>query len=279
MDSKSQAPSSSYDEEPAPPPAYTDSLPTDHKLAPTYTPPANASQYYSSQIQHQLRDLTTTITTLQTQKSILSHAQDEKILSLLTHQIQIYLSDFANSGLEKGTLILVPRRGIEDENALPSQYDFKDPEHYDKVVRVSDKETSSFSEYGEEEGQLWFWNDEDMALRLAGYLKPVTNPRDLELPPRKEEIKMQQQASSSSSSRSFWSRKKDSYKTKEDRPPLIEEPSRDYKIEIPKANEDKVIMDVVAEEVVFRTENDFGLFETKRGWGIVLKLRVIMSRR
>jgi len=37
---------------------------------------------------------------------------------------------------------------------------------------------------------------------------------------------------------------------------------------------EKVIMDVGAEEVVFRMENDFGIFETRRGWGIVLKLRV-----
>jgi hypothetical protein len=38
-------------------------------------------------------------------------------------------------------------------------------------------------------------------------------------------------------------------------------------------------MDVKAEEVVFRTENDFGIFGTERGWGVVLRLKVILGNR
>jgi hypothetical protein len=41
---------------------------------------------------------------------------------------------------------------------------------------------------------------------------------------------------------------------------------------------DNVLMDVKAEEVSFRTENDFGIFETQRGWAIVLKLKVELDR-
>lgn len=159
------------------------------------------------------------------------------------------------------------------------EYDFKDPEEYDRVVRVRDKEED---EYGG--GQKWFWRDEDMANRLADYLRPAPDPRIMELPPRKEEIAAQQQQAeaSSSSGKWSWSRKKSGAKALE-RPPLVESrndtkiasdvkmPSRD--------SEDKVLIDVKAEEVVFRTENDFGIFGTERGWGVVLKLKVILGSR
>jgi hypothetical protein len=265
-------PSSSYNDEAAPP-SYSETVFS------KYIPDASTSQYYSSQIQSQLHDLTTTISSLQTQKTLLSHAQDEKILSLLTHLIQLYLSDFAKTGLQKGTLILVPAQGLEDLNALPMEYDFKDPEEYDRVVRVRDKEED---EYGG--GQKWFWRDEDMAVRLAGYLSPKPDPKTMELPPRKEGIAAQQEQSESSSSSGkwSWSRKKSSAKAAE-RPPLVES-RNDTKVisdvEMPSRDaEDKVDMSVKAEEVVFRTENDFGIFGTERGWSVVLKLKVIPGNR
>jgi len=273
MDSKGPlTPSTSYDDDDAAPPSYSETLSS------KYVSSSSASQYYSSQIQSQLHSLTTQISSLQTQKSLLSHAQDEKILSLLTHQIQIYLSDFAKTGLQKGTLILVPAQGLQDQNALPMEYDFKDPEEYDRVVRVRDKEDD---EYG---GQKWFWRDEEMAVRLAGYLRPEPDPRTMELPPRKEEIAAQQQQAESSSSSGKWSwgRKKSIAKAAE-RPALVES-MNDLKtagdVKLPsRDSEDKVLMHVMAEEVVFRTENDFGIYGTERGWGVVLKLRLILGGR
>jgi len=264
-------PSTSYDDEAAPP-SYSETISS------KYIPASSTSQYYSSQIQSQLHTLTTQISSLQTQKSLLSHAQDERILSLLTHQIQLYLSDFAKTGLQKGTLILVPAQGLEDQNALPMEHDFKDPEEYDRVVRVRDKEDD---EYG---GQKWFWRDEDMAMRLAGYLRPEPDPRTMELPPRKEGIAAQQQQAEGSSNTGKWSwgRKKSVAKAAE-RPALVES-RNDSKITsdvkmLNRDTEDKVLMDVKAEEVVFRTENDFGIYGTERGWGLVLKLRIILGGR
>ena len=48
----------------------------------------------------------------------------------------------------------------------------KNQDEYGVVVRVRDKEADEY-EYGD---GLWFWNDEDMALRLAKYLKPAPDP-------------------------------------------------------------------------------------------------------
>jgi len=38
-------------------------------------------------------------------------------------------------------------------------------------------------------------------------------------------------------------------------------------------------MNIKTEEVVFRTENEFGIYETQKGWGIILSLTVVMARR
>jgi len=255
MDTKHPVPPSApFDDAETAPPSYTDSITT--------------SSYYSTQIRSQLSTLTHQISSLQTQKSLLSHARDEKILSLLTTQIQIYLSDFANSGLQKGTLILVPANGMTDENALPTDYDFRDAEEYDRVVRVRSKE--------EREGEMMYWRDEDMAQRLAGYLKPPPDPREMELPPRREEVLVPREEPKS---RGFWGSRKKSV-TKTPASALVVERKADTNAKLPSMNEapeDKVVMDVRAEEVVFRTENELGIYGTERGWGVVVKLRVILA--
>jgi hypothetical protein len=260
MDSKSQVPAYNENESNDPaPPSYSETISS------RYPPSSSTSQYYSSQIQSQLSSLTSQISSLQTQKDILSHAHDEKILSLLTLDIQLYLTDFAKTGLQRGTLILVPAQGLEDDKALPVDYDFKNPEEYDRVVRVRDK---------------------DLAMRLAGYLRPTPDPRRMELPPRPEQVKVQlvESQPGNSSSRGFWGRKKSTTKIVET--PSVEQ-SRDSKFDCdskvsPKDSEyreDRVAMDVKAEEVVFRTENEFGIYGTERGWGVVVKLKVIPGGR
>ncbi len=251
----------SYTDSSEAPPSYNDTI----SSFPISTS-SSSTQYYSTQIASQLQTLTSQISSLQTQKSLLAHAQEEKILSCLTTHIQTYLSDFASTGLKKGTLVLVPANGLKSQNAVPTDYDFRDPEEYDRVVRVRAKEDA----VGE---GSWFWQNEEMAIRLASCLKPTPDPRTRELPPRKEEVKKKEE------SRGFWGRKKSVV-----RPPLVEE-RRDEKIDLKgaeserdKENGDKVVFDVKAEEVCFRTENQFGIYETESGWGIVLDLKVVFAR-
>lgn len=269
MDTKQGPPPSQYDDGDAPP-AYSDNA------------GISTSSYYSTQIRSQLSTLTHQISSAQTQRSLLSHAHDEKILSLLSNHIQVFLSDFANSGLKRGTLILVPANGLTDEKAVPSQYDFRDPESYDQVMRVRGKDDPVRDEWSGETGETWYWKDEDMALRLAQYLRPPPDPRKTPLPPRKEELVPQPEQGRSSPGRSFWGRKKSVTKPVPASP--INE-RRDSKMEsesrLPGMNDDadegRVIMDVKADEVVFRTENDFGIFGTERGWSIILTLRLVMK--
>ena len=268
----SKTPIPTFTDEESAPPAYTESAPA-APAVPIYQPYSSTSQYYSHQIEDQLQGITSQIKSLETQKSLLSHAKDEKILSLLTTQIQIYLSDFAKAGFHQGTLILVPAKGIETENAVPVDHDFSTSLECDRVIRVRDKEADGF---GEDD---MFWRDEDMARRLSSYLQPRKDFKNAELPPRKEQIKAAEHAFPTMR-RGFWGRKKNSL-VGDERPILTESQVNkvDHHVESPfGGNGDQVSLNVRAEEVVFRTENDFGIYETRRGYGIVLKLRVIFAR-
>ncbi|CZR52177.1 uncharacterized protein PAC_02054 [Phialocephala subalpina] len=241
------------------PPAYNDTISSF-----PVTSSSSPSSYYSSQISSQLQSLTTQISSLETQKSLLAHAQDEKILGCLTTHIQVYLSDFASTGLKKGTLILVPVGGLKNQNAVPmdSDYDFGNHEEYDRLVRVRSK-----SDDGIDEGS-WFWEDEAMTNRLVGILRPKPDLKNRELSPRKEALKKEE-------SRGFWGRKKSASK------PLLIEERRDGESagDREKENGDRVVFDLKAEEVCFRSENEFGIYESESGWGIVLHLRVVLARR
>ncbi|CAL3962371.1 unnamed protein product [Diplocarpon coronariae] len=254
MDAKAPLPSYCQ-EDGAAPPAYTDTISSFH---PTVSSPT--SQYYSSQIQSQIATLATQISSAQTPKNLLSHAQDEKILGLLAHHIQLYLSDVANAGLAQGSLILVPARGIQDPTAIPTDYDFSEPSEYDRVVKVRDKESG-----GQE---LWYWHDEDMAMRLAGYLRPAGDPETLGLPRRREQVQPQSQTKEWR----LFGRKKAT-----ERPPLAEE-RKDAKIRsLGEVSGVRVAVDVRAEETVFRYENEFRMYEAERGWAIVVKLRAVVT--
>jgi len=275
MDSK-EASLPLTDAEEAAPPSYTE---------PICNFPSSTSQYYSAKIQTQLLSLTTQISTFQTQRSLLSQAQDEKILSLLAAEIQTFFSDFAASGKQRGTLILVPASALPDQSARPVEYDFRDPREYDGVARVRDRE--AVDGVGGWNEDLWYWRDEEMAGRLAAYLRPAPPP-DLarkEWSPRKEEIIKageQTQEQAESSGRWRWGRMKRATRRSGESPILTQD--RDAKVHpgedmATSSEEDRVLMDVNADEVTFRTENDLGLFETQTGWAIVLKLKIEIGRR
>ncbi|KAM3079529.1 hypothetical protein ACMFMG_005949 [Clarireedia jacksonii] len=212
----------------------------------------------STEIEAQLSRLTARITSVQMQKALLSHAQEQKILALLTTQVQNYISEFANAGSDKGTLMLIPAHCLENEMARPCDFEKEHPNEYNKCWTIGDKENTNCDK--------WFWKDEDMAERLAGYLRPTP-----ELPARPAAAPISTKSGRSGSS-SFWKKRSASKVT--ETPPLVESgKERDSSGENAESK-DKVVMDVKAEEIVFRFENDFGLLETQRGYGIVLRLMV-----
>ena len=277
---------STYCDHEAAPPSYNEIIsPSFSNLFPYSA--SSASQYYSAQIQDQLRSLTAQIRSAQTQRSLLTHGNDEQILTLLATEIQIFFSGFTNSGLQRGTLILVPSGAVQ-EGATPMEYDFRDPEEYDRVLRVRNKE--------EKESGEWFWKDEEMARRLARYLSPT--PSWKQLPSRRDDgseddeprpavkafVKRTQKTPvevMQKQNKGFFGFRKKGTITSIERPPGAQE--RDLNID-PDAKvadaspDDQAALSVRAEEVSFRMENEMGLFESQRGWALVLKLNVDLGR-
>ncbi|KAF5870292.1 putative nad-dependent epimerase dehydratase family protein [Botrytis fragariae] len=242
----------------AAPPSYMDSV-SSLSVSPAFP---STSTSYGTQIQSQLNHLRTQFSSIQTQKSLLEHAQEERILSLLTTQIQIYLSEFANTGLRKGTLMLIPAHCLQNEKAEPLDFDRDNP-GYDVFVEIGDKESLN--------GGSWFWENEDMAKRLAEALKP-----EEELPSRplltKQDSKKVVTSPGGNFGR-FWGRKSSS--RSEEKPVLVEDMKVSSTVAEPR---DKVHMKVGVEEVVFEYENSFGLFETQRGYGIMLHFKIITTK-
>ncbi|KAH8601225.1 hypothetical protein B0O99DRAFT_251703 [Bisporella sp. PMI_857] len=274
MDIKSENPTSSSHEEAAAPPSYTDTItspPSSSQQSTDKSP--TTSQVYSSQIQDQLTSLTSQISSIQNQKSIITYAADQKVLSILTAHIQRYLTDFANSGLRIGSLTLVTATACPDPNVLPANHDMVAPGTFYRVVRVRGKEVEA------EDGQegLW-WEDEEMARRLAGYLRPASRVKRAE--PVRQQVQKAVETTvekTPSSGGGFfgWGRKKSSTVT----PPVTERGDVSAPPPPPPPKEDSVQMKIGVEEVTFSVEDEYGLYEAYNGWGIVVNLVVSMAGR
>jgi hypothetical protein len=215
----------------------------------------------------------------------IKHSNDERILAMLAAEVQNYFSRFANSGMQRGTLILVPACAVSAA-ATPMEYDFRDPEEYDQVVRVRNKE--------EKEIWDWYWRDEDLARRLARYLSPM--PSWKELPSRRVDGSGDEPASRTASgkqkertptqemqkkSRGFFNFRQKGTITSIERPATFDERETKAASDAKSANassDDEVVLNVKAEEVSFRAENDMGLFETQRGWAVILKIKIELGR-
>lgn len=261
--SSSQASSSRTSEDELPPPTYIESTtPTSLTTKLSVNPPLSPStstipNLHCAQIATQLNSLTSQLSSILTQSRLHAVAIENRILSLLNHEIQVFLNDFSTTGLQDGKLVLIPAGAVSDEKALPIGVNFQDLDCYDRVVRVKDKEGA---EIPTGPGQIfWYWNNKAMATRLASYLRPPQDSKSAELPPRTS-----QQAAE----------KKVSWPWKNSKPVIIEPKGKEIARD---ADDDKVLIDVRAEEIVFRTQSEFGIYGTERGWAIVLRLRVVLA--
>ncbi len=121
---------------------------------------------------------------------------------------------------------------------------------------------------------LWWWQDESMARRLAAYLQPKPQP-NLE---RKQVHMAVEKAKETKKSSWSWGRKR-STESSSAPLPLASASSQGDRAEASADNssdkpESKVSMVVRADEVTFRRENDFGLWESLTGWGLVVVVRI-----
>ncbi|KAK1753109.1 hypothetical protein QBC47DRAFT_52763 [Echria macrotheca] len=203
----------------------------------------------------------------------------------------------------------IPRKDSKSEQHIPRR-DEEDEEDEEDGTHFSPSRAAGFDDWGrftDETGngtpdpaRGTFFRDEKMARRLAGYLQP------------KQEIKMergeirqavvegkQKKGGSSSSSSSSpgavggwrWGRKKSeassfssassSSTTPVSGPVASPAPAKGAVVEMPvvgpgpiRPQDDRVSVTVRAEEVTFRRENEWGIWESLTGFGIVVRVRV-----
>lgn len=133
-------------------------------------------------------------------------------------------------------------RKEEKYTAAPQQRAFDDWGRWDEPSSSTSRES------------LW-WSDDEMASRLARYLQP-DRPRRAAPPPVAPPVQPKKS--------SGWGM----FRKAESTPPPPPAPRA------PRNEEDEVLMTVKAEEVTFRRENEFGIWESKTGWGLVVRVRI-----
>jgi hypothetical protein len=131
-----------------------------------------------------------------------------------------------------------------------------------------DDETST-----EEPSVLW-WSDEDMAYKLARKLQAQhllpSSPRTAASASSASAAGASTIASLRSGLRTLMESFQDPQRVWPPPPPAPASASRSA----PKAESSPATMNVRAEEVTFRRENEMGIWESKTGWGIVARIRI-----
>ncbi|POS80198.1 hypothetical protein DHEL01_v201425 [Diaporthe helianthi] len=136
-------------------------------------------------------------------------------------------------------------------------------------------ESLQIRDEGADTDLLW-WRDEEHALRLASALRSVVTPERSEKSetPRhvdidEQEIPEQSDSKRKSPMRSLFGLSKKSQPGAERSAPKIQNKT------FATVSLGSVQVFVEAEEVTFRKENDFGLWESSSGWAIVMKATVL----
>lgn len=135
--------------------------------------------------------------------------------------------------------------------------------------RLAERDERTFDEWGLWSDDVrprntvpgeWWWRDEGLACRLAAHLQPKTEPKvdrqtvHAVVQQNKEERKK------------GWGFLRGSTQSPPAAPPPV--PAR------PRTEEDRVVMTVKPEEVAFRKENEFGVWESMSGWGIAVCIKI-----
>ncbi|OAA69893.1 hypothetical protein ISF_03163 [Cordyceps fumosorosea ARSEF 2679] len=124
---------------------------------------------------------------------------------------------------------------------------------------------------GGDEAELFWWKDEELAVRLARHLQPERDAAAVVVVVDRPTVKAK--AVEAKKGRSRWNifgggRSGDSATpTTTAASPAASRPAA---VQV----EDDVAMHVTAEEVTFRRENAMGLWESCSGWGVVVRVRI-----
>lgn len=286
------------------PPSYTEVIGSTSTSTNLRSPNPN---YYTSHLATHLSTLPSRIRDSQYAHSTQQAAQDLELITLLVPHVEGFLSDLASMARNPpvAELTFVPEAAVPKAWTLSGAQERRREGEVVQLVRVEperpdakggkkgekekidsqpgprDWKAVQFDEWGrwdEDTGDSsssgpatwWWWRDESMARRLANYLQPRTEPKV----ERKHVQAVVQQAREE---RRGWGwgglgRKKSTTSERSSASPAPVAPALD----VPKtlSEEDRVTMTVRPDEVTFRRENEFGVWESMTGWGIVVTVKI-----
>ncbi|KAG6009445.1 hypothetical protein E4U21_002360 [Claviceps maximensis] len=289
-----------------PPPPYTLVPPTGSKAlsAPAPAPAPASSLFYA-----QLSGLQSQIRQQQAARSSAQDRHDDLTLSLLVPHIEALLDSIAaispSPSLVEATLI--------PDDAVDKSWRLSDPEgnkngRFTKLVRVGEgnitmegnekhwpapletldltapakesnewrweKDKSSCEQkQNDSEAHLSWWSDEELARRLATHLQPTRETAFSESCRQTHDATVERSSREAKKTGRRWSLfKKDTRlsASKDSKPihPSINDTTQ------PSALADSISMEVNAEETTFRRQNEMGIWESRTGWGLVVRVRI-----
>lgn len=204
---------------------------------------------------------------------------DTQLLALLMPHVEAVLASVVGAEQQAPRLVqatLVPD-GAVAADWTPAETDGGRPGETHSVVRVqttrraADSKTDGRARWGEhvagrdDEAELLWWKDEDLAVRLAGYLQPA--PRSTPAP-AVDRRTVAAQVTEAKKTRSRWNilGSRGTSSSTPPIPPAASTPAAE--------GDDDVSMLVTAEEVTFRRENEMGIWESSTGWGVVVRVSI-----
>ena len=179
-----------------------------------------------------------------------------------------------------------------DSEEWPAGREFSDWGRFGDSISSTDASRS---------GRLLWWNDEDMARRLARHLQPTAAPAEQQSVPAvqtpvQEAVEARIPSQKEEKNKGGWSMRRwgqgskeggggssgnSTYATKTVQRDVEKFPGKQNETSTLAGNrkarerrDSEAKMSVTAEEVAFRSENDFGLMESIRGWAVVVVVQV-----
>ncbi|KAI1206226.1 uncharacterized protein F4807DRAFT_463988 [Annulohypoxylon truncatum] len=285
------------------PPPYTP-LPTNHSISDEFQ--LNSLTYH---LQHHVSSLPDRIRATQQVRKAEQTLSDASLLDHIVPIVEEFLADLGarHSPVPLAALTLVPDAAVPRNAVLSGLEDMKRRGEICRVSRISmdntskdsksssgasrsqstsedpswtpGQEFSGWGRFGEldspnddtEQNKMLWWRDEEMAHRLATYLQPKQERKapvvqrsvvqavvEHRIPPKKEKKGW------------LWG-KRASVQTSSEASSTPTE--TEAEVDIPQEKKGAE-MTVTAQEVAFRQENELGIWESFRGWGIVVAVKV-----
>ncbi|KAI1091481.1 hypothetical protein F5B19DRAFT_263346 [Rostrohypoxylon terebratum] len=285
------------------PPPYT-AIPTDRPISHEFQ-----LNSLTSHLQNHVSSLPDRIRATQRARKAEQTIGDASILDYVVPIVEEFLADLGSrhTPVPLATLTLVPDAAIPGSAVLSGLEDMKRRGEICHVYRIamdrggkdskpsfgasksnvvsedpswaSGQEFSGWGRFDEpqssvddiERTKMLWWHDEDMAHRLANYLQPKEEKKVPVEPRTVVQAVVEHRIPAKKEKKGWLWGKRTSSQTSEN---TVTPMQTETEAKKPQEENRGARMTVAAQEVAFRQENELGIWESCRGWGIVLVVKI-----